>query len=153
VTSRSRTPGAAASITAPTPMAIPTLASIWRQAAGRMPACHRWASELGTTVPVIRRLLAQAGISRPPQPVMTARHRRRATDQRLTQQAARLGFARLEDYLDDRVVQQAWPLSHVAGDLGTHPRTMRDRLDRIGLRRERPTSGKTAGHERASARR
>lgn len=39
------------------------------------------ARELGATVPVIRRLLAEAGISRPPQPVMTARHRRRATDQ------------------------------------------------------------------------
>jgi hypothetical protein len=46
------------------------------------------ARELGTTVPVLRRLLADAGINRPPQPVLTARHRRRATDQRLAIRAS-----------------------------------------------------------------
>ncbi|HZD70040.1 MAG TPA: hypothetical protein VFA45_14395 [Actinomycetes bacterium] len=84
---------------------------------------------------------------------MTAIHRRRATDQHLSQQAARLGFATLEDHLAHRVVERAWPLSQVAGELGTHLRTVRDRLDRFGLRRDRPTLRQAAGHQRATARR
>jgi hypothetical protein len=97
------------------------------------------ATELETTVPVIRRLLAEAGISRPPQPVMTARHRRRATDQRLAGRAARRGFATLEGYLADRVVQQGWPLQRIADQLGVDVRTLRDRLDCHGLKRQEPT--------------
>jgi hypothetical protein len=93
------------------------------------------ARELGTTVPVIRRLLAEAGISRPPQPVMTARHRRRATDQRLAVRAARLGFPILDRYLADRVVQRGWPLQRIAGELGIDVRTLRDRLRRLDLHR------------------
>jgi hypothetical protein len=98
----------------------------------------RMAGELGTTVPVIRRLLAEAGISRPPQPVMTARHRRRATDQRLAVRAAQLGFATLEGYLADRV-RRCWPLQRIAEELGVDVRTLRDRLRRFALDRRQQT--------------
>jgi hypothetical protein len=64
------------------------------------------ASELGTTIPVLRRLLAEAGISRPPQRVMTARHRRRATDQRLTVRAAQLGL---------QLLSATWPTGWSSG--------------------------------------
>jgi hypothetical protein len=93
------------------------------------------ARELGTTVPVVRRLLAEAGISRPPQPVMTARHRRRVTDQCLAGRAAQFGFATLAGYLADRVVQRGWPLQRIADQLGVDVRTLRDRLQRFHLGR------------------
>ena len=60
---------------------------------------------------------------------------RMATDQHLTERAGQLGFADLGVYRADRVTQQAWPLSQVASELGIHPDTVRDRLERYGLRR------------------
>jgi len=50
------------------------------------------ASELHTTIDVIRRLLAEAGIHRSSPKIRGARQRRRATDRRLTERAARLGL-------------------------------------------------------------
>jgi len=88
------------------------------------------ASELDTTVDVIGRLLDQAGIRRSPRPVRSAHQRRRATDQRLTERAAQLGFPNLQAYLTDRVSRQAWSLAQVADELGIHRDTVRDRLDR-----------------------
>jgi hypothetical protein len=91
------------------------------------------AGELATTVEVIGRLIDKAGVHRSPRPARSARQRRRATDQRLTKQAAQLGFASLQAYLADRVAEQAWPLRRVADELGVHRDTVRDRLDRHGL--------------------
>jgi hypothetical protein len=90
------------------------------------------AGELHTTIDVIRRLIDQAGIHRSSPKVRSARQRRRATDQRLTQRAAQLGFPNLQAYLSDRVTRQAWPLAQVAGELGIHQDTVTDRLDRYG---------------------
>ncbi len=129
------------------------LASYLRARCEQDAALPRMASELATTTPVVRRLLTQEGIQRPPQTVMTAKHRRRLTDQRLARQAAQLGFATLEDYLADRVAERAWPLGEVAGELGAHVRTVRERLDRYGLRRQQPTPRQAAGHRRAAKRR
>jgi hypothetical protein len=98
------------------------------------------ASELHTTIDVTRRLLDQASIHRSSWKVRSARQRRRATDQRLTQRASQLGFADLGAYLADRVTERAWPLVQLAGELGVHPDTVRDRLDRHGLRRARQTA-------------
>ncbi len=64
----------------------------------------------------------------------------RATDQRLTEQATQLGFASLQAYLADRVTRQAWPLARVASELGIDRNTVRDRLDRHGLRRTPQTA-------------
>jgi DNA-binding NtrC family response regulator len=95
----------------------------------------RLAGELDTTSDVVRRLLDQAGIHRSSPKVRSARQRRRTTDQRLTERAAQLGFASLHAYLVDRVTRQAWPLTQVADELGVNRDTVRDRLDRYGLRR------------------
>ena len=59
------------------------------------------ASELHTTIDVICRLIDQAGIQRSSPKVRSARQRRRATDQRLTERAMQLGFASLQAYLAD----------------------------------------------------
>jgi transcriptional regulator of acetoin/glycerol metabolism len=91
------------------------------------------AGELHTTVDVVRRLVARAGIQRSSPKVRSARQRRRTTDQRLAERAARLGFADLGAYLADRVTERAWTLTEVASELGIHRDTVRDRLDRHGL--------------------
>jgi len=93
------------------------------------------AGELHTTIDVIRCLIDEAGIHRCSPKVRSARQRRRTTDQRLTKRAAKLGFADLGAYLADRVAQRAWTLVQVASELGIDRNTVRDRLDRHGLRR------------------
>jgi transcriptional regulator of acetoin/glycerol metabolism len=57
--------------------------------------------------------------------------------QHLTKRAGQLGFASLQAYLVDRVTRQAWPLTQVANELGIDRNTVRDRLDRHGLRLRR----------------
>jgi len=108
----------------------------------------RMASELATTTRAVRRLLDQAGIRRPPQPQLTALHRRRATDQRLTLRAAQLGFPTLTAYLADRLATRAWPLATVAAELGTSYWTLRRRLDHHQLRRAGQTTQQRAIGER-----
>ena len=82
----------------------------------------------------------EAGIHRSSPKVRSARQRRRTTDQRLSKRAAQLGFADLGAYLADRVTQRAWTLAQIAKELGVNRDTVRDRLDRYGLRR----TGQTA---------
>jgi len=110
------------------------------------------ASELDTHVEVVSRLLDQAGIRRSPRPARSTHQRRHSTDRRLTDRTIQLGFPSLQAYLADRVVQQAWSLARVASELGTDPATVRDRLDRYGLRRTRPTPAQQAGSRHAAQR-
>ncbi len=104
------------------------------------------AGELHTTIDVIRRLVDQAGIQRSSPKVRSARQRRRATDQRLTERAMQLGFASLQAYLADCLTQRAWTLVQVADELGVDRNTVSDRLNAYGLRHtsrphaNRPTS-------------
>jgi hypothetical protein len=67
--------------------------------------------------------------------VSAARRRRTTTDQRLTLRAAELGFPSLQDYLTARATARRWPSSQIAGELGVHPVTVRDRLDQHRLPR------------------
>jgi hypothetical protein len=83
---------------------------------------------------VIRRLLAEAGIHRSPPKVRSACQRRLATDRRLTERAAWLGFAGLQAYLADHVAERAWTLVQVAAELGIDRNTVSDRLNAYGLR-------------------
>jgi hypothetical protein len=62
---------------------------------------------------------------------------------------ARLGFADVRTYLVDRVVERAWLLAEVAGELAAHRLTVRRLLDRHGIRRVR----RTPTAERAAAER
>jgi hypothetical protein len=96
------------------------------------------ASELHTTT-VVRRLLATADITPPPRRVTAARRRRSSTDQHLAARAAELGFASLGAYLADRAVTRRWPTTSIASELGVLPATVRDRLDRHRLPRQRAT--------------
>jgi AraC-like DNA-binding protein len=98
------------------------------------------AGELHTTIDVIRHLIDEADIQRSSPKARGARQRRRATYRRLTERAGQLGFASLQAYLVDRVSERAWTLSQIANELGVHPDTVSDRLDRYGLRRHRQTA-------------
>jgi predicted ArsR family transcriptional regulator len=92
------------------------------------------AGELGITTVVARRLLDHAGLTPTPRRVSAAHQRRSATDQGRAARAPRLGFVSLQAYLVDRVTRQEWPLTRVASELGIDRNTVRDRLDRHGLR-------------------
>lgn len=92
------------------------------------------AGELDTTIDVLRRLIVEAGIHRSTPKVRSARQRRRATDQPLTERAAQLGFPGVQAYLADRVAERAWTLPQIAAELSIDRNTVRDRLDRYGLR-------------------
>ncbi len=98
------------------------------------------ASELGTTTPIARRLRDHAGLALPPRHVTAARTLRHATDHKLATRAAQLGFASLEAYLADRALTRSWPSTQIASELGVHPATVRDRLDRHRLPRQRATA-------------
>ncbi len=84
---------------------------------------------------MVRRLLDRASVHLSPRPVRSARQRRRATDQLLTVRAAQLGVAGLQAYLADRAGQKAWSRAQVADELDADRSTVKDRLDRYGLRR------------------
>jgi len=71
---------------------------------------------------------------------VTAAHTRRTcTDQQLAARAAELGFATLHEYLTNRAMIRRWPSTSIASELGVQPATVRDRLDRHGLPRQRAT--------------
>jgi AraC-like DNA-binding protein len=108
------------------------------------------ASELDTTIEVIGRLLKPRGPPPIPRPAHSAHHRH-ATDQRLRTRVVQLGFPGLHAYLADRMVGQAWSLAQVASELGINAKTVRDRLDRCGLRRSRHTPAQRDGSQRAAA--
>jgi hypothetical protein len=97
------------------------------------------ASELHTTIDVIRRLIDQAGMHRSPRTVLSACQRRLATDRHLTERAGQLGFADLEAYLADRAAQRAWPLPPGRRRAGCGPQHRQRRLNACGLRRTKPT--------------
>jgi hypothetical protein len=62
-----------------------------------------------------------------------AAQRRRYTEQRIAARVAQLGFAAVGDSLPDRVVEQAWLLAEVAGELGAHRLTVHRLLERHGI--------------------
>jgi hypothetical protein len=58
-----------------------------------------------------------------------------------------LGFADVQAYLVDRVVERAWLLAEVAAELAAHRLTVRRLLDRYGIRRVRHTPGERVASE------
>jgi len=61
---------------------------------------------------------------------------------------AALGFADVQAYLIDRVVEQAWLLlAEVAAELAAHRLTVRRLLDRHGIRRVQRTAAERAAAE------
>ncbi len=110
------------------------------------------ASELHTTTTLVRRMLDTAGVTPPPRQVTAAHRRRNSTDQHLAARAAELGFPSLRAYLTDRAMTHRWPTTSIASELGVHPATVRDRLDRHGLPRQRATRRPRRAIQRQTAR-
>jgi len=109
------------------------------------------AKELGTTDGVVRRLLDHAHLAPPPRHVTAAHQLRRTTDHQLTTRAADLGFESLYAYLVDRALTRRWPSTAIAGELGVHQGTVRDRLDQFGLPRRRASARPRQSSERQLA--
>jgi hypothetical protein len=81
-----------------------------------------------------------------PRPQRLAAQRRRYNEERIAARVAQLGFANVESYLTDRVVERGWLLAEVAAELAAHRVTVRRLLDCYGIRRVRRTP-----RERAAA--
>jgi transposase len=102
------------------------------------------ATELGVGDWQVQAALSRLQVRLAPRLQRLAAQRRRYTEERIVARVAALGFADVRAYLADRVVQQGWLLSEVAGELGAHRLTVRRLLDRYGIRRVRRTPAERA---------
>jgi hypothetical protein len=107
----------------------------------------RIAEELGVRDWQVQAALARSGVRLAARPQRLAQQRRRRTEERIADRVAALGFADVQTYLVDRVVQRAWLLAEVAAELGAHRLTVRRLLDRHGIRRVRRTPAERAASE------
>jgi hypothetical protein len=108
----------------------------------------RIAAELGVGDWHVQAALARTGVRLARRPQRLAAQRRRYTEERIAARVAQLGFADVEAYLVDRVVQQAWLLAEVAAELAAHRLTVRRLLERHGIRRVRRTPAQRAASYR-----
>jgi len=88
----------------------------------------------------VQTALARSGVRLAPRPQRLAAQRRRQTEERIAARVAALGFADVRAYLVDRVVERGWLLAEVAAELAAHRLTVRQLLDRHGIRRVRRTT-------------
>jgi hypothetical protein len=107
----------------------------------------RIASELEVGDWKVEAPLARSGVRLAPRPQRLAQQRRRYTKERIADRVIELGFADVEAYLVDRLVQRAWLMAEVAAELAAHRLTVRRLLDRYGIRRGRRTSRQRAAAE------
>ena len=104
----------------------------------------RIATELGVGDWQVQAALSRLRVRLAPRPQRLAAQRRRHTEQRIAARVAGLGFADVQAYLVDRVVQRAWLLVEVAAELAAHRLTVRRLLERNGIRRVRRTPAEQA---------
>jgi hypothetical protein len=97
------------------------------------------ATKLGVRDWQVQATLARSGVRLAPRPQRLAAQRRRYTEERIAVRVAALGFADVDAYLVDRVVERAWLLADVAVELAAHRVTVRRLLARHGIRRVRRT--------------
>ncbi len=95
----------------------------------------------------VQAALARSTVRLAPRPQRLAAQRRRYTEERIAARVAALGFADVQRYLADRVVERGWLLVEVAAELRAHRRTVRRLLDRCGIRRVRRTAAGRAAAE------
>jgi hypothetical protein len=107
----------------------------------------RIAIELGVGGWQVQAALARSGVRLAPRRERLAQQRRRYTQARIAARASELGFADLQAYLADRVVERGWLLAEVASELAAHRLTVRRLLDRHGIRRLRRTPAERAASE------
>jgi hypothetical protein len=108
----------------------------------------RIATELGVPDWQVQAALMRLQVRLAPRPQRLAAQRRRHTEERIAARVAQLGFADVEAYLVDRVVQQAWLLAEVAAELAAHRLTVRRLLEHHGIRRVRRTPAERAAESR-----
>jgi hypothetical protein len=87
----------------------------------------------------VQAALARLAVRLASRPQRLAAQRRRYSQERIAARVAALGFADVQAYLVDRVVQQGWLLAEVAAELAAHRLTVRRLLERYGIRRVRRT--------------
>jgi hypothetical protein len=105
------------------------------------------AAELGVRDWQVQAALTRLAVRLAPRPQRLAAQRRRYTEERIAARVAQLGFADVQAYLVDRVVEQAWLLVQVAAELAAHRLTVRRLLERYGIRRVRRTAMERAASE------
>jgi hypothetical protein len=113
----------------------------------------RIATELGVRDWQVTGALVRSGVRLAPRRERLARQRRRHAEERIAARVFELGFADMQAYLLDRVVQQGWLLADVAAELAAHRLTVCRLLDRHGIRRVRRTAMERAGCSRWGGRR
>ncbi len=106
------------------------------------------AAELGVRDWQVQAALARLGVRLAPRSQRLAAQRRRHTEQRIAGRVAALGFADVQAYLVDRVVEQGWLLAEVTAELAAHRLTVRRLLDRHGILRVRRTPKERAAANR-----
>jgi hypothetical protein len=99
----------------------------------------RIATELGVRDWQVQAALTRLQMRLAPLPERLAAQRRRYAEERIAARVVALGFADVEAYLVDRVVEQAWLLAEVAAELAARRLTVRRLLERHGIRRGRRT--------------
>lgn len=107
----------------------------------------RIATELGVRDWQLQAALSRLAVPLTPRPQRLAAQRRRYTEERIAARVAQLGFADVQAYLVDRVVEQGWLLAEVAAELAAHRLTVRRLLERHGIRRVRRTPAERAAAE------
>jgi len=105
------------------------------------------AAELGLSDWQVQAALTRLGVRLASRPQRLAAQRRRYTEERIAARVAALGFANVQAYLLDRVVEQGWLLAEVTAELAAHRLTVRRLLDRHGIRRVRRTPAERAAAE------
>jgi hypothetical protein len=77
-----------------------------------------------------------------------ARQRRRHAEERIASRVAELGFAAVEVYLVDRLINHERLLADVAAELGAHRETVRRLMRQAGVERRRQTARQLAVAQR-----
>jgi hypothetical protein len=108
----------------------------------------RIAAELGVGDWQVQAALARLAVRLAPHPQRLAAQRRRYTEERIAASVAALGFADVQAYLLDRVVERSWLLVEVAAELAAHRVTVRRLLDHYGIRRVRRTPAERAAADK-----
>jgi hypothetical protein len=99
------------------------------------------AQELGVSEWTVTQTLGTLGIMLPPRPERLARQRRRYAEERIAARVAKLGFAEVQAYMEDRLLKREWLLVDVAAELAADRRTIRRLMQQAGVQRRRRTLG------------
>jgi len=108
----------------------------------------RLAQELGESEWTVTQALTTLGIVLPPRPERLALQRRHHAQERIAARVTELGFADLQAYLADRLIEREWLLAEVAAELGAHRETVRRLMQQVGVTRRRRTTRQLTAGER-----